>query len=379
MTFATIRAAMPYILSALALSAAANGRSMATTINTANEAGAYHKDFCPRLEKSLAAAKLYFKCTPSDGSIENIARVLDDPKQIGFSQFDIYARETAKRGGSPLTLIRDDIGRECLFMVTRNKTFKTYGDIASLAPYLRFVLPPQGSGSAATFEYLQKMDPDGLGKAENISYTASADAAIGEALSSEDDAVTLFVQFPDPNNARFRLIDEKEGQFIPVIDRSILRQEISGQKIYYAEETEISNPKFLKKGETVVTSCTPVTLFTGAPERVSSGVDRANHQDMIRTVQALDRSVILPSEGFFASLLKRTKELSAAGVEEALLLSDKAREKSGLLLLKGQEKAGKIVEDSERLGKDAVEKARELKRRAQEKAKNRADREKKTR
>ncbi len=351
MIFATIRAAFVSLLAALASAAWANNPAVATTINTANEAGAYHKDFCPRLEKSLADAKLYFKCTPSDGSIENISRVIDDPKQIGFSQFDIFARETAKRGRSPLTLIRGDIGRECLFMVSRNKNFKTYGDVAALAGHLRFVLPPQGSGSAATFEFLQQMDPTGLGKAANITYAANADEAIAEALSGEDNVVTLFVQFPDPNNSRFKLIDEKAGQFIPVIDRSILAQKIDGQKVYYAEETEISSPKFLKKGETVVTSCTPVTLFTGAPDRVNSGVDRSNHQDMIRIVRALDRSVILPSEGFFASLLKRTKELSVEGVEEALLLSDKARENSGLSLLKPPEKAGDILQDADKLQK----------------------------
>lgn len=352
----------------LAVTSFAVNFANATSINTANESGAYHKDFCPGLEKSLADAKLNFKCTPSEGSIDNIARVLADPKQIGFAQFDIFARETAKRGGAPLTLIRDDIGRECLFMVTRNKTFKTYGEVAALAPHLRFVLPPQGSGSTATFEYLQKIDPEGLGKARKISYAASADDALDQALSSEDDLVTLFVQFPDPNNARFKVIDEKAGQFIPVIDRAILRQEIGGQKIYYAQETEISNPKFLKKGETVITSCTPVTLFTGAPEKIGAGVDRANHEDMIRTVKALDRSVMVPGEGFFALLVKRTKELSAAGIEEALRLSEEARQQSGPLLEKFRQRTEELNKDAEELGKKAMNKAREFRQRAQEDA-----------
>ncbi|MDZ4792051.1 MAG: hypothetical protein SGJ17_12720 [Hyphomicrobiales bacterium] len=361
MTFAKMPGAILLLL--LALTTAALAPIRAAPINTANESGAYHKNFCPGLEKSLADAKLDFKCAPSDGSIDNISRVLADPRQIGFAQFDIFARETAKRGSAPLTLIRDDIGRECLFMVTRNKTFKTYGEVAALAPYLRFVLPPKGSGATATFEYLQKIDPDGLGKAKKISYAASADDAIDQALSIEDDLVTLFVQFPDPNNARFKVIDENAGQFIPIIDRAILQQEIGGQKIYYAQATEISNPKFLKKGETVITSCTPVTLFTGAPEKIGAGVDRANHEDMIRIVKALDRSLLVPGEGFFASLLKRTKELSTTEIEQALKLSEEARQQSGPLL----ENLKKNAED---LAKQAIDKAKELRQRAQEDADN---------
>lgn len=350
----------------------------AAAINTAGETGAYHKDFCPGLEKELAAAKLDFKCTPSNGSVENIARTLADPKQIGFSQFDIYAREAAKLGSAPLTVIRSDIGRECLFMVTRNKTFKTYGEVAAIAPNLRFVLPPKGSGSTATFEYLQKIDPTGLGQAKNIGYGATADDALDQVLSGEDNLVTLIVQFPDPDNARFKLIDEKSGQFIPVIDRAILRQEIGGEKVYYAQETEISSPKFLKKGETVITSCTPVTLFTGAPERVSSGVDRANHQDTIRTIQALDRSVLLPREGFFSSLLKRTKELSATGVEQALEMSEKARAQSQPIIEDAKKKANEIKQEAKQLGKKALDTANDFKQRAQDEADGLMGKDKKT-
>ena len=41
--------------------------------------------------------------------------------------------------------------------------------------------------------------------------------------------MTLFVQFPDPTNARFKAITKQGGNIIPVIDRSILRQEADGE------------------------------------------------------------------------------------------------------------------------------------------------------
>ncbi len=307
-------------------------------IHTAGETGAYQNDFCPSLSKALEAAKLNYVCTASNGSVENIARVLENPQDIGFSQFDILARESLKFGGRPLTVIRNDFGRECLFMVTRNKNIKTFGEVSALAEHLSFVLPPEGSGAAATFEFLQKIDPEGLGKARRITYAASPDEAIARVLGGPDDHITLFVQFPDPNNPRFKAIDEASGQFIPVIDRAILRQEVNGQKVYHAQETEISNPKFLKKGETVITSCTPVTIFTGSVERIADPLARANHQDMILTVRDLDRDVLLPKEGFFAALWKRTKELSASAIESAVALSEQARAEARPLIEKARQK-----------------------------------------
>ncbi|MDX2265557.1 MAG: hypothetical protein NW215_11375 [Hyphomicrobiales bacterium] len=345
---------------ALAVILAAPIHARAEAINTAGETGAYHRDFCPGLERDLKAAKFDYACATSAGSIDNIKRTLANPKQIGFAQFDIFARETAKLPGAPLAVIRQDFGRECLFMVTRNKTIKSYGEVAALAEHLRFVLPRQGSGSAATFEFLQRIDPEGLGRAKSVTYAADADAALAETLDGAEDMVTLFVQFPDPENPRFKLIDDKAGQFIPVIDRAVLRQEINGQKVYYAQETEITSPKFLKKGESVITSCTPVTLFTGSPERVPAGVERANHIDMIRTIAALDRAALLPPEGFFTTLLKRTKELSADGLEQAVQMSEQARKDAAPLINRLKEETARLRREAEELKRRAEEEADKL-------------------
>ena len=58
-------------------------------------------------------------------------------------------------------------------MVTRDPELQTYGDVAARASQLRFVLPPRGSGSAATFENLMRLDPYGLGEANKIVYATS--------------------------------------------------------------------------------------------------------------------------------------------------------------------------------------------------------------
>lgn len=344
-------------MAALSVAFAAYGPASAAQINTGGESGAYHKEFCPRLESELKKAQFSYTCTPSQGSTENITRGAASPKDIGFAQFDVFAHETAKLGDlSSLTVIRNDIGRECLFLVTKNKTFSTFGEVSALAPNLRFVLAPRGSGHTATFEYLQRIDAEGLGKAGKITYANSADDALEQVLNGPDDLVTLFVQFPDPDNARFKTINKKGGLFIPVIDRAILRQEIGGEKIYYAQETQISKARFTKKGGAVVTSCTPVTLFTGSsaavlakdPSAVAPDKIRADHEDLIKTIKAIPRDDLLPKKGFLSRIWKRTKELSAEGLEKAVALSEKAREK-----------AAPYVQRAKEMGKKAMEKAKE--------------------
>ena len=48
--------------------------------------------------------------------------------------------------------------------------------------------------------------------------------------SSADDTVSLFVQFADPDNERFELVRKLGGHLVPVIDRTILRQEVARQE-----------------------------------------------------------------------------------------------------------------------------------------------------
>src|SRR4029453_10818495 len=78
----------------------------------------------------------------------------------------------------------------------------------------------------------------------------------------------------------------------------------------------------------IVTACTPLVVFTGAPERVQGEQARKDHADLVRTVADLKSSALLPEETLFQRLLKRTKELSASGTEKVLEATEQAREKA---------------------------------------------------
>jgi hypothetical protein len=319
---ATLALAAIAALAGLALTAGAN------QINTGSESGAYNASFCPALVGQLKLAQFDYRCVASVGTRENMERVLANPRQLAYGQLDVFALESRQLNAQgALTIVRQDDVRECVFAVTRNKDITNFGELAANAGRLRFILPPAGSGSAGTFAFLRSIDADGLGKAKPAINAASADEAIREALAA-DDTVSLFVEFADPDSARFELVRKLGGHVVPVIDRTILREEIAGKKIYFAQETQVENAQWVKSGRKIVTACTPLVVFTGAPERVQGEQARKDHADLVRTVADFKSGSLLPEETLFQRLLKRTKELSASGTEKMLEATEQAREKA---------------------------------------------------
>ena len=346
-------------------------------INTADRNGAYHQKFCPPLQAALKNAQFDYKCEISAGSRENINRVQRSATQIGFSQLDVFAIEKTMLGGKKyFHTLRNDIASECLFMISKNPDLKSYGDIVSKADQLKFILPPEKSGHVGTFQYLQHIDPEGLGLVKNILYAQSTDEAINKVLDANDkDRVTLFVQFPDANNSRFKSIAKKNGIFIPVIDRKILRQDINGEKVYYAHNTQINNPGFTKKAVQVITACTPMVLFTGVPDRIEDQELRKDQLDLIRTIEALPITQLQPQQNFLLSLWNKTKSISAQSLESLLKASDKARETAKPVLKKAQEVGSKaleaskpLIEKAKEVGDQTLKKAEELAQRAKDTA-----------
>ncbi|MFT5511315.1 MAG: hypothetical protein ACI89J_004416 [Hyphomicrobiaceae bacterium] len=325
-----IRVTRPFkimLVSSLILASASQVVS-AAQINTGGAKGAYHSTFCPSLVKQLDLLGKPSECLSSDGTGDNIRRVANNPDELGYGQLDVYALETPKYGGTrAFEMIRSDDVRECVFAVTRNKKYTNYGEIAVNADKLRIVLPPKSSGSAKTFEYLSKIDPDGLGQAKDVINADSTDNAIELALKNHN-AVAFFVQFPDPSNERFRRIRQLSGHIVPVIDSVILRQKVDDQAIYFAQETSISQLKWLNLGRRVVTVCTPLVLFTGANRRITSREQRPPHRQLVLNIRNMRSTDLIPEASPIAKVLKKTRQLSARARFHFQELSLNARERA---------------------------------------------------
>lgn len=342
----------PLALAALAAPAGAS------QINTGASAGAYEASFCPVLSQQLKLAQFDYRCTPSTGTRENMERVLANPRQLGYGQLDAFTLESRQmNAAAALTVVRQDDVRECLFAVTRNKDITNWGELAAAAGGLRFILPPANSGSVGTFQFLRSIDRDGLGRAKTVTHAGSAEEAIRETLSA-DDTVSLFVEFADPEGEHFGLVGKLGGHIVPVIDRTILRQEMGGKKIYFAQETQVEEWQWTKSGKKVVTACTPLVVFTGAPDRVQGEQARKDHEDLIRTVSALKSGSLVPEESLFQRLVKRTKELSATSTEKMLEATEQAREKAKPYTDKAMDAAKEATEQAKQAAERASEAAK---------------------
>lgn len=301
----------------------------AKAINTGGPQGAYHSLFCPPIPVALAGA--YFQgyaCTPSRGTVENIERVLATPSQLGFAQLDVFAGMAAARPEEfrRLALIRQDLACEGLWMVTRNEQLAGYGDVLGLARRIPFITLPEGSGSAASFAFLQQNDPEGLGRVQprNIRRAADATAVINAVAEATDGAVGFFVQFADPQNVNIRLIAEKNLRIIPVVSREVLRARVADQAVYEVQTFSMTGGGVFTRARELTTACTPVAIFTGSPEALGTakGVTQDDQRELIAKVRAIPVVRLLPQEGRVAQLISGAKRVTASATEEMTRAAD---------------------------------------------------------
>ncbi|MFZ0850966.1 MAG: hypothetical protein WAO08_17385, partial [Hyphomicrobiaceae bacterium] len=79
---------------------------------------------------------------------------------------------------------------------------------------------------------------------------------------------------------------------------------------------------------------------------------------LIRSVAALNARTLLPQEGLFSTLWKRTKELSASGTEKLLQATEQAREKARPYTDKAMETAKETAEQAKQATERAGDAAR---------------------
>jgi len=304
----------------------------AKAINTGGAAGAYHGQFCPPIPGVLANA--YFQgytCMTSAGTLQNIDRVLAQPTNLGFVQFDVFAREAARRPAEfeRLSVIRSDIACETLFMITRNPDLD-FGRVLGLSRRIQFVMPPAASGSAATFNYLRSIDPEGLGRVPdaNITHVADATAVINRVANSTQGEVGFFVQFADYRNANIRLLAETGVRVIPVISREILRARVGDAPVYQAETVQLTQGGMFGIGgraQTVTSACTQVALITGSPAAFADRNGQDDARELVERVRAVPRENLLPRDNAMAAILRGATRLSQAAMDQAVAGVEAAR------------------------------------------------------
>lgn len=296
-----------YLTAFLLASALGSMPALAQNIHAGSASGSYTNDFCPEVEKKLKSAYFEHHCTTSQGTGDNVDRVLAEPKSVGIGQLDGVAARMLETPGQ-LSMVDPDIGLECLYAVTSDPNVDR---LKGLSPRMPVALPSEKSGSASTFRFLQSLDP-GLAALRKIKHYPSAKAAV-TAVAKGEAALAFFVQFPNTKNEVFQTINDAELTFVPVINRAILRHEVEGTRVYQPQKVVVTPTGLMGKltgGEPtrIDTTCTPVVLFTGNPAGMPEGNDRDDQNELVKLLATVPR----PSKGdwtdIFANAVKYSKD-----------------------------------------------------------------------
>jgi len=292
---------------------------------TGGQNGAYHSTFCPPLPAVLSQHDFpNYKCTTSEGTLDNIKQVLAKPSNIGFVQLDVFARESQAHPeyAQQLTIIRKDIACEGLWAVTKNTSITNFGDLLGRrrTPYLI-----ANGGSAASFAFLQSVDPDGLGRAKNIRVAANATEVINTVAASQDNVVGFFVQWANPENNNIKLMVDKGLNVVPVVSREVQSAKVNGEDVYSVQEFNLTASGFISNGKTVISACTPVALITGNPDAQKDRDAKDDQRDLIKAVREIPSSALLPQESKLAALMKSVRVVSGSALNEMLAAADKAK------------------------------------------------------
>lgn len=296
------------------------------SIYTGGPKGAYYNTFCPPLVPALNGSMFMgYACQTSGGTLDNIKQVVAKPSNIGFVQLDVMALQAKENPDllKQVSIIRQDIACEGLWMVTKNDKLNNYGDVLGYARRIPFVVAD--GGSAASFAFMQSIDPDGLGRARNIKNVTDATAVINTVSASSDNSVGFFVQFADPDNGNIRLMQEKGLKIIPVVSREIANTKVGDQEVYSIQSFNLKAAGFFASGDDKVTACTPVAIITGNPEGQKDINARDDQKDMIKAVRDVPSTALLPKDDRIASLIKATKKFGGAALNEMLAAADKAK------------------------------------------------------
>jgi len=298
-------------------------------IYTASEHGAYHSSFCPPIPIALEKAGFPgYVCTPSGGTPDNIVKVVADPRSIGFAQLDVLARwaldnaDAAKK----LVVVRT-LACEGLWLVAKSKDMSavTFGQIVGRGRHVRFAVAD--GGSRASFEFMQKIDPEGLGRARHIQIVENARASIESVASGRAD-VGFFVQFVEPTNSNIKLLYERKLRPVPVVNHALVAATVANTPVYRVQSFNLTELGAVTSGGHVTSTCTPAVIITGTPESIANPSDASEQQALLNRVNAAPESAFLPKEGRLARLVSGGRSVPAVALKEMVAAYEVSKKKA---------------------------------------------------
>ena len=256
-------------------------------------ASAYSGKYVPYIIEQLDKARLsgYEWGGVSDGTAFNAEKVTDHPTHIGAGQLDILKRIKGKpilgREGVnySFTVIKENLGPECLYLVTKDKNYTTLGHVVGNAWDVSIATGGEKSGSFGSLQVLQEKFPDL--KDVTVAHVGGNDKII-EAVTTSKHPFGFFVMRPDPTNQIFKTIIDNGLTLVPVLDFEL-------EDTYTFPDLKIANSGIMSDAVYHTTACTSVALITGDPSTVAVDNTRAKRrlEETIARMGALSSDIML--------------------------------------------------------------------------------------
>ena len=261
----------------------------------------------------------------SEGTVANAATVTKNPTNLAVGQYDLLKDLNGKpsKDGTPyaFTILAPDIGPECLYLVTAQPGYNTFGDFLGNAFQISVATGSELSGSYGTFKKLNELYPDiGQMVVENVGGAPD----IIEAVKSGKTTHGFFVMRPDPQSETFKAINEAKLTIIPVVDFGL-------QDDYKFLNLKVANGGFLGIGgqaKSVNTACTSVSLITGDPTSAAATSltprDLKRLQVTIQRVGSMQATQLRPNISSWADMWDNLTVLAQDQAQAAMEASKKA-------------------------------------------------------
>lgn len=261
---------------------------------------------------------------PSQGTVMNAELVTQNPTHLALGQLDILENLSGTpmpdgSGNYAFTILHKNIGPECLYAVTAQEGYSTWGHVLGNAWDLTIYTGGEKSGSYGTLKGLMEIYPD-LEDVEVVH--AGGNKAIIEAVKTKPSSMGFFVMRPDPASSIFKDIDSAGLSLIPVVDFDL-------EDVYEFMTLKVASGGFFSDAKYHNTACTSVALITGDPASLDANDKKQKRQlrrlkATINRVRAVESDTLKPNLSSWRDMWDSMKAMTKDAATDLMEASKKA-------------------------------------------------------
>lgn len=281
----------------------------------------YSSKYVPHIINILEENRLagYTWAGKSECTVMNAEMVTANPTHLAVGQLDILRTLQDKplpndKGNYAFTILHENIGPECLFAITAQKGYKTWGHVLGNAWDLTIFTDGVKSGSYATLQRLISTFPD---LADVKIVNASGAMEIINHVSKNASSLGFVVMRPDPESAVFKRFAELGLSLVPVVDF-----ELEGQ--YEFLDLKVAHRGLLRGGLSHMTACTSVALITGDISRIDQN-DMRNYKRLKATIDRIGAVSAEKIKPDLSSWRDKLDSVKSASMQKIIKIGDTSK------------------------------------------------------